>query len=182
MRCVRTHHPNPTTNARGPCRRGRARKTARPRAPPERSHPASSLLVHLQEDGPSVAPLQNRSPRGARVSTEFPRRRPRRRRDSSPRNIHVAAAASPRLVSMGYSLRSHGVAATRLLGISTRLRAGTTRISTSRRRRSRASRTCSRPVKPWTRNAARRGARTSRNDDGRRTTWTTARWSNAWAR
>ena len=44
---------------------------------------------------------------------------PRRRRDSSPRNIHVAPAASPRLVSKEYPRGARGVAATRLRGIST---------------------------------------------------------------
>ena len=37
--------------------------------------------------------------------------RPRRRRDSSPRNIHVAAAASPRLFAAEYPRLSRGVAA-----------------------------------------------------------------------
>ena len=43
----------------------------------------------------------------------------RRRRDSPPRNIHGAAAASPRLVSVEYPRRTRGVAATRPRGIST---------------------------------------------------------------
>ena len=61
------------------------------------------------------------------LSTSRPRRRlhglstsrPRRRRDSSPQNIHVAAAASPRLASTDYPRRGRGVAATRLYGLST---------------------------------------------------------------
>ena len=40
--------------------------------------------------------------------------RPPRRRDASPRNIRVAAAASPRRVSTEYPRRSRSVAATRL--------------------------------------------------------------------
>ena len=40
---------------------------------------------------------------------------PRRRRNSSPQNIHVAAAASPRLVSTEYRRGSRGVAATQRL-------------------------------------------------------------------
>ena len=66
--------------------------------------------------------------RRAPVSTEFPRGsrgvaatrlretstwQPRRRRDPSPRNIHVAAAASPRPVSAKHPRGSRGVAATR---------------------------------------------------------------------
>ena len=39
---------------------------------------------------------------------------PRRRRDSSPRNIRLAAAASPRLISTEYPRRSRGGDATRL--------------------------------------------------------------------
>ena len=76
------------------------------------------------------------------VLTEYSRRRPRRRRDSSPRTIHVPAAASPRLVPHGiscvpaaaslrvvsteYSRRGRGASTTRLRGIS---------ASQSRRRR-----------------------------------------------
>ena len=45
--------------------------------------------------------------------------RPRRRRDPSSRNAHVAAAASPRSLSTEYPRRGHGVAAIRLRGIST---------------------------------------------------------------
>ena len=45
--------------------------------------------------------------------------RPRRRRDPSPRNIHVAAAASPRLVSTDYPRLGRGVAVTWLHVIST---------------------------------------------------------------
>ena len=45
--------------------------------------------------------------------------RPRRRRDSSPQNVHVAAAASPRHVSAECSRRGRGVAASRLRGMST---------------------------------------------------------------
>ena len=52
---------------------------------------------------------------GARlVSAEYPRRR-----DPSPRNIHVAAAASPRPVSTEYPRRGRGVAATCLRKIRT---------------------------------------------------------------
>ena len=44
---------------------------------------------------------------------------PRRRLDSSPRYIHVAAAASPRLIFTAYPRHSRGVASTHLHGIST---------------------------------------------------------------
>ena len=60
----------------------------------------------------------DREPRRRRDSapTEFPRHG--RGRDSSPRNLRVAAAASPRPVSAESPRRSRGVAATRLHGIS----------------------------------------------------------------
>ena len=47
--------------------------------------------------------------------------RPRRRRDSSPQNIHVVAAVAPRPVSAEYPRRSRGGAAARLRGIFTSL-------------------------------------------------------------
>ena len=50
------------------------------------------------------------SPKLRGVSTS----RPRRRRDASPRNSHVVAAASPRFISAACPRRSRGVATTRL--------------------------------------------------------------------
>ena len=70
---------------------------------------------------PSTAPSGTRSPaspgrlvpgRGDRLDSAHVSRR----RDSFPRNIHVAAAASPQLVSTEYPRRSRGGAATRLHG------------------------------------------------------------------
>ena len=55
-----------------------------------------------------------------------------RRRDSSPRNTRVAAAASPRLVSTEYPRRSRGGAATRLRGLSTSPAAARRRDSSPR--------------------------------------------------
>ena len=63
----------------------------------------SRLCSVLQEDGARVTTLQKRS-------KTVPRRR------SSPRNIRVAAAAAPRLVSTEYPRGIHGGAATRPLG------------------------------------------------------------------
>ena len=64
---------------------------------------------------------------------------PRRRRDLSPRNIHVAAAASPRPVSTKYPRGSRGVAATRLHCITSQVRRLrgrlTPRVGALRRRR-----------------------------------------------
>ena len=84
------------------------------RAPSRNIHVTSRGVAATRLHGISTSPAAA-SPR--LVSTEYPRHQPRRRRDSSPRDIHVAVTASPRLVSTKYPRRSHGVAATRLLKI-----------------------------------------------------------------
>ena len=61
------------------------------------------------------------------------------RRDSSPRNIRVPDAASPRLVSTKYPRRSRGVAATRLHGTSTRQSSSIDPVLPRRRRSSNRS-------------------------------------------
>ena len=53
-----------------------------------------SGLYLQEEDAPASPPLVSAVyPRRGRVSADYPRPRPRRRRDSSPRNIRVPAAA-----------------------------------------------------------------------------------------
>ena len=63
--------------------------------------PAAALLVSAEYARPSRGGAAT-SPRGICTS------QPRRRRDSSPRNLHVPAAAAPRLVSTKYPRRSRG--------------------------------------------------------------------------
>ena len=60
-----------------------------------------------------VYPVAAEHPRRGR-RLEPPLMYPNRRRDSSPRNVHVAAAASPRPVSAEYPRRGRGVAAASL--------------------------------------------------------------------
>ena len=85
------------------------------------------------------------------ASAEYPRRRPRRRRnldqrktsaEEHPRNIHVVAAAPPQPASTEYPRRGCGAAATRLRGMSTSFAAAPPRPSSeeSPRRRPRRRR------------------------------------------
>ena len=71
--------------------------------------------VDARQVAPRVGvPLDARRSRPMSRSCGISTSRPRRRREPSPRNIHVAAAASPRAAPAEYPRRGRGVAASRL--------------------------------------------------------------------